>query len=248
MQRTTISTASTHCAAILAAAGLMWASGCGHSGDVPTTSISSRGADTAVQTPTQSVTEEPVNLVATSGQFQSPAQSEAELHPEVAIRTNFGTIRARLDGEKAPRTVANFLYNYVDTGFYDQTVFHYVEKGYMIAGGGYTATLSAKQTEPPIPCEADNQLSNRRGTLAMARHPGFVNSATSQFFINLVDNPGLDYQPQDPDGVNGYCVFGQVIAGMDVVDKIAEVPVHEQRELINAPVEPVIIESITRVK
>ena len=189
-----------------------------------------------------------MTIVTPGGEFQSSAQTTEELRPEVVMQTNYGTIRMRLDWEKAPRTVANFLYNYVETGFYAQTVIHYVDNGYLIAGGGYTADLQEKPTKPPIPCEANNGLSNRRGTVAMARHPGFAGSATSQFFINLVDNPGLDYRAGHPDGINGYCVFGEVIEGLDVVDKIAQVPVHDKNGMNKTPVQPVVVESVKRVK
>ncbi len=118
----------------------------------------------------------------------------------------------------------------------------------MIAGGGYSVAMQEKPTEPPIPCEANNQLSNKRGTIAMARHPGFAASATSQFFINLVDNPGLDYKPGDPNGINGYCVFGEVIDGLDVVDRIAQVAVQNKGDFVKTPVQLVVVESITRIK
>ncbi len=195
---------------------------------------------------------EPVKLVATGqygGQeFQSPAQAQQEFFPEVVIKTNLGDIRVKLNGDKSPRTVINFLENYVDTGFYDGTVFHYVESGYMVAGGGYTPSLQEKSTQPPIACEANNGLKNRRGTIAMARHPDFAHSATSQFYINVVDNPSLDCQPNEGDMVNGYCVFGEVTEGMDVVDKISQVPVHDQGDFMNTPVDPVVVQTITRVK
>jgi len=223
--------------------------GCGGGSEVPTASMSATNSSSDTPSePGQTKSDDPVTLVATDGEFQSPATSDDELHPEVSIQTNIGAIRVRLNWEKAPRTVANFLYNYVETGFYDQTVFHYVEDGYLLAGGGYDTGLNEKPTQPPIPCEADNQLSNRRGTIAMARHPEFANSATSQFFLNLVDNPGLDYRPGDPRGMNGYCVFGEVIEGMDVVDQIAQVPVGEKNGLAKTPVDPVIVQSVTRVK
>ncbi len=227
---------------------LVWA-GCGGGQDVPTASLSGAPQD-STSTSETNTRKDPVTLAASGsgGEFQSPAQSTEELRPEVVIQTNLGAIRLRLDWEKAPRTVANFLYNYVETGFYDQTVFHYVENGYLIAGGGYATDLQEKPTQPPIPCEADNGLSNRRGTVALARHPGFAGSGTSQFFINLVDNSGLDYQPGHPDGVNGYCVFGEVIEGLDVVDKIAQVPVQTKNGMNNTPVEPVVVESVIRVK
>jgi len=232
----------------LAAAGLLLATGCGDGSDVPRASIPSpSGTGHVTRAPGQH-REEPVNLVATDGEFRSPAQSDQELHPEVLISTSVGEFKVRLYWEQAPRTVANFLHNYVETGFYDQTLMHYVESGYLIAGGGYDAELREKATQPPIPCEADNGLSNKRGTIAMARHPAFVNSATSQFFLNLVDNPGLDHQPGAGNGINGYCVFGEVIEGMNVVDRIAHVPVHDKGELLNTPVTPVVIESVTRIK
>lgn len=235
----------------LSAVGLLLLSGCGEKTDAPSASIPA-SPDAATTGHSGSSpgegSEDAVALVANNGQFRSPAQSEEELHPEVAIQTNHGTIKVKLNWEKAPRTVSNFLYNYVDNGFYDRTIIHYVEAGYLIAGGGYTVDRQEKETQPPIPCEADNGLSNRRGTVAMARHPEFVNSATSQFFINLVDNPGLDYQPGQMNSMNGYCVFGEVISGMDVVEQIAQVPVHEKDGLVNTPVEPVVIESITRIQ
>lgn len=236
---------------LLAAVGLFIAVGCGDEGGAPPASIPSSPESASTGRPGSSPgqkSEDPVTLVATDGTFRSPAQSDAELHPEVSIQTNLGTIQVRLNWEKAPRTVSNFLHNYVETGFYDQTVIHYVESSYLIAGGGYTAALEEKQTQPPIPCEADNGLSNKRGTIAMARLPGFANSATSQFFINVVDNPALDHRPDETNRMNGYCVFGEVISGMDVVDEVAHTPVHEKNGLVSTPVQPVIIESVTRTK
>jgi cyclophilin family peptidyl-prolyl cis-trans isomerase len=222
--------------------------GGGGGGDVPSASISPSNVHEQTPRAPGSSSQDPITLVPAKGDYRSPASSPEELHPEVAIKTNLGTMRVRLNWEKAPRTVANFLHNYVETGFYDQTIFHHVESGYLIAGGGYTAELEEKETQPPIPCEADNQLSNRRGTIAMARPPAYAGSATSQFFINLVDNPGLDYQPGDPNGINGYCVFGEVVEGMEVVDRIAQVPIHSKNGLTAVPVESVVVESITRLK
>jgi cyclophilin family peptidyl-prolyl cis-trans isomerase len=228
-------------------AWLVW-TGCGGGHDVPAANIAAPRDAVASSGTVPHGQSDPVTLVASGGEFQSPARSTEQLRPEVLIQTNLGAIRLQLDWEKAPRTVANFLYNYVETEFYDQTVFHHVESGYLIAGGGYTVDLREKATQPPIPCEADNGLSNRRGTVAMARHPGFAASATSQYFINLVDNPGLDYQPGHPDGINGYCVFGQVIEGLEVVDQIAQVPVQDSNGMSKTPVTPVVVESIRRVK
>ena len=142
----------------------------------------------------------------------------------------------QLDPQRAPKTVANFL-RYVHEGFYAGTVFHRVIPGFMIQGGGFTATMRQKATHAPIPLESENGLRNLRGTVAMARTMD-PNSATSQFFINLVDDPSLDY-PQ-PDG-HGYAVFGQVVKGMDVVDRIARVATHTVGPYANVPVKPVVI-------
>ncbi len=140
---------------------------------------------------------------------------------KVQIDTNMGAIVLQLDPAKAPITVANFL-KYVDDGFYTNTIFHRVIDGFMIQGGGFTRDFHKKDTRAPILNEADNGLKNTRGTIAMARtfEP---HSATAQFFINVVDNPFLDHTDKTPRGW-GYCVFGHVIAGMDVVDKIRQLP------------------------
>jgi cyclophilin family peptidyl-prolyl cis-trans isomerase len=127
-------------------------------------------------------------------------------------------------------------------------VFHFVEQGYLIAGGGYTADLIEKPASTPIPCEASNGLSNKRGTVAMARHPDFAHSATSQFFINLADNPSLDYRPSADETGNGYCVFGEVIEGMDTVDRIASTAVQDRGEFVKTPIKAIVIKSISRVK
>jgi cyclophilin family peptidyl-prolyl cis-trans isomerase len=138
----------------------------------------------------------------------------------VVIETSQGTIKAELDGDKAPVTVANFL-AYVDDKFYDDTVFHRVIPDFMIQGGGFAPGMRQKTTKATIKNESANGLTNKRGTLAMAR-TSVPDSATAQFFINLKDNTFLD-KARAQDGV-GYCVFGKVIEGMDVVDKIKEVP------------------------
>ena len=141
----------------------------------------------------------------------------AQNNPVVVIETSLGAITAELDRRNAPVSVANFL-AYADSGFYSGTVFHRVIRGFMIQGGGMTADLQPRQTRAPIRNEATNGLANDRGTLAMAR-TNVVDSATAQFFINTVDNPGLNNRGTDP-GNYGYAVFGRVIDGMDVVDRI----------------------------
>ncbi len=220
--------------------------GCGGKSDsVPNASIRSE------QTPAMGTPEDgldPVRLTEAVRASESPTRSAAGFRPEVIVKTSLGDIRLKLDPEKAPRTVENFLYNYVERKFYDNTIFHFVEDGYMIAAGGYGADYQLKEARTPTLCEANNGLKNLKGTVAMARHPDYANSATCQFFINLVDNPGLDYKKQDDGEINGYCVFGKVIDGQDVVQKIAQVKVHNRDEFVNTPVQPVVIESVRRVK
>jgi len=154
---------------------------------------------------------------------------------KVRLATSLGDIVVELDAEKAPKSTDNFL-KYVRAGHYDGTVFHRVIETFMIQGGGMKADMSEKPTRPPIPLESANGLSNLRGTLAMARTSD-PNSATSQFFINVVDNQRLDKS----EGRDGYAVFGKVVEGMDVVDKIKVVPVANKGPHQNVPVTPVII-------
>ena len=164
--------------------------------------------------------------------------------PTVLMKTNLGTVKIELDADQAPVTVKNFL-EYVDAGFYDNTIFHRVIPDFMIQGGGYDLHLQKKPTRAPIKNEASNGLKNLRGTIAMAR-TSVVDSATSQFFINLKDNDFLDHRSNDARGF-GYAVFGRVVDGMAVVDAIAKVPTKASNALFqNLPVQPVIIETIRR--
>lgn len=140
---------------------------------------------------------------------------------DVVLETTHGKIVIRLNTEKAPQTSKNFL-EYVNAGHYDGTIFHRVIADYVIQGGGYTSDMKQKPTRTPIKNEAGNGLSNKRGTVAMARTAA-VDSATSQFFINVVDNTHLDHKSDQPHEF-GYCVFGEVVEGMDVVDAIRKVP------------------------
>lgn len=171
--------------------------------------------------------------------------SWAKANPKVLMKTSKGDIIIELFPQKAPITVQNFL-NYVDEGFYDGTIFHRVIKGFMIQGGGYTTELHRKSTKPPIKNEAANGLSNKRGTIAMARTME-IDSATAQFFINLVDNTFLDHRSNTPEGY-GYCVFGRVIQGMDVVDAIAEVKTMTRRGMRDVPRETIEIISVRRLE
>jgi len=161
---------------------------------------------------------------------------------KVTLETTKGTITLELNEEKAPETVKNFL-QYVKDGHYDGTVFHRVIDGFMIQGGGFTKDMTQKKTRDAIRNEAMNGLKNLRGTIAMARTM-VVDSATSQFFINLVDNSFLDFQNPTPQGF-GYAVFGKVTDGMDVVDSIAKVKTGSVGPFQNVPEEPVVIRKVT---
>ncbi|MCA1796857.1 MAG: peptidyl-prolyl cis-trans isomerase [Geobacteraceae bacterium] len=162
----------------------------------------------------------------------------------VVIHTDHGNIEIALNEELAPETTENFLH-YVDSGFYAGTVFHRVIPDFMLQGGGFTKNMAKKITADPIENEADNGLTNKRGTIAMAR-TNRVNSATSQFFINVVDNGFLDHRNSSPSGF-GYAVFGEVVAGMDVVDKIAAVATTSKKGMRDVPIKTVIIKSIKRM-
>jgi cyclophilin family peptidyl-prolyl cis-trans isomerase len=167
--------------------------------------------------------------------------SEEDPHPRVRLVTTMGTITVELDREHAPLTVNNFL-RYVDDGFYDGTIFHRVIPDFVVQGGGYDTDLQEKETRPAIRNEADNGLKNERGTIAMARTNEY-DSATSQFYINLVDNETLDYTTAG----TGYAVFGRVIDGMSVVDRIAEVETEARDGMSDVPVTNVILHRVDRI-
>jgi peptidyl-prolyl cis-trans isomerase A (cyclophilin A) len=158
----------------------------------------------------------------------------------VLIETTMGNMKVELYPDKAPKTVENFLV-YVNEGFYTDTIFHRVIPGFMIQGGDLTATMQEKPTRPPIPLESRNGLKNVRGAVAMARTSD-PNSGTSQFFINIKDNPELDYPK--PDG-HGYAVFGKVIEGMRVADKIVAAPTTTRSGYRDVPIDPIVITRVT---
>lgn len=177
-----------------------------------------------------------VAVVAGSVRAEDPKVGGDALHPRIKMETTLGDIVLELDAEKSPVTVNNFI-KYADDKFYDGTVFHRVIKTFMIQGGGYTAEMDEKMTglRPPIKNEWQNGLKNKRGTIAMARKGGDADSATAQFFINVVDNDRLD-QVQ-PDGA-AYCVFGKVVEGLETVDKIRDTAVTTNPKYPGGPVVP----------
>ena len=177
-------------------------------------------------------------VLVASAAAAGPAEGK---NPVVLISTSLGDIQVELFEDKAPITVKNFL-AYVNDKSYDGTIFHRVIPAFMIQGGGFDANMTQKPTKPPIKNEAGNGLKNDNGTLAMAR-TGVVDSATSQFFINTKDNAFLNHKDDSPQGY-GYAVFGKVIGGMDVVQKIEKISTGNKGMHQNVPTEPVVIKSI----
>ncbi len=212
--------------------------GCQKGGDAtqPTAAVTGPGGEKA-ESPAAAATEAP----------QAKSDQDPQ-HPIYEFETSQGKFIVRLDAEKAPLTVDNFR-NYVARGHYDLTIFHQVLKDplQIVLGGGYTADLKEKATLTPIRNEAHNGLKNRRGTIAMARRPNDEDSATCQFFINIADNDALNFKSRTPEGY-GYCVFGEVTEGMDVLDRIAKAPVHDIDKFMDLPVETVVIKSVRQVK
>lgn len=234
----------------LALATAIFFAGCSSESKPPTTSITAEtpAAETPAAAP---VDDEPIQLIPQSSTAISPTHTLADPFPIVVIKTNKGDIKVKLNGEKSPRTVENFMENYVKRGFYSDTIIHYVAKDFMITGGGYSATQEYKEPMTPIRNESKNGLLNKRGTIAMMRHPDYIDSASSQFFINLVDNPSLDYVATEDEATNtsGYCVFGEVIEGMEIADAIGSVAVtNDNPNLPSSPVEAVLVTGIEQVK
>ncbi len=209
-------------------------SGCGKSGSGQSASASQSPSSAAAQASPASVTRR---------DDSSPSAEHV-----VVLHTTQGDINIKLFAEKAPRTVENFLRGYADRGFYDQTIFHHVERGRMLIAGGYTSELARKPTRAPIYNESHNGLSNRRGTVAMIREADAPHSATSEFFVNLTDNPDFDFKAADDDDVPGYCVFGEIVSGMDVIDRIAQLPTAARGEFPKVPSPLVSIVNVQRVQ
>lgn len=174
--------------------------------------------------------------------LQAPAPTPAPGNPVVVISTTMGDIAVELFKDRAPVSVENFL-RYAAEGFYEGTIFHRVKPGYVVQGGGYTAEMVEKTTRPPILNEATNGLKNTRGTVAMARTRA-LRSATSQFYVNIANNTELDHRGYSPEDF-GYAVFGRVLSGMDVVDKIAATPTGSSGPHDDVPLTPIVIQKVT---
>lgn len=189
--------------------------------------------------PTNSLRRQALRLAMAALLFAALPAWGQMLRPKVVVTTNLGQFTLELNTEQAPKTVANFL-KYVEEAHYEGTIFHRVIKDFMIQGGGMLPDMSQKPTRTPVVNEANNGLRNERGTIAMAR-TGDPHSATSQFFINTVDNAFLNFPGQDG---WGYCVFGKVVSGMNVVDKIRSVATRNMGPHQNVPATPVLIQKM----
>lgn len=212
---------------LLAAVGFALTSGCGKTGEK--TPLLNMAASTSESPATASV----------------PAKAKFNPFPEVEVTTSAGIFKLRLNARLAPLTVNNFLF-YVNRGNYDGTLFHAVYRDFIILGGGFDEQMQQRPTDMPIRNEAHNGLKNKRGTIAIARPPEGIDGATNQFFINLADNNSLDHASNEPAGY-GYCVFGEVTEGLDVIDRIGQVEVHSTEQFENLPLKPVIIQSVRQL-
>jgi len=224
--------------ACLAGAVLLMSAGCGAKSqqgpDTPAASIPGTG-DRSEASPSDP-------LKGISGGTGGDAKKKGTF-PKAVIETSLGSFTIELNPEEAPLTVANFR-RYANSGHYNGTIFHFVHEGYVVIGGGYTEDLRERPTSTEILNEARNsKLKNVRGTVAMHRKPAVANSVAAQFFVNLADSPQLNYEGPSDDHF-GYCVFGKVIEGMDVVEKIGKLPVHKKGEFDHLPASAVTTKSV----
>ena len=185
--------------------------------------------------------------VVTQTSATRPPEPKA-VDPLVVLHTSLGDITLQLFHEQAPRTVENFLRGYAERGYYDQTIFHHAEPGRMLIAGGYTAALERKPARAPIFNESRNAPSNVRGTVAMIREAEAPHSATAEFFINLADNPDFDFHASSDDEQLGYCVFGKVVDGLDIVDRIAQLETTTHGDFTKIPSPLATILSVERLK
>lgn len=203
----------------------------------------------SAETPTTpAVAKTTTDASVTPASATTPIVKRPPVDPIIVMHTSAGDIKVQLFIQQAPQTVDNFLRNYVHRGYYDQTIFHHVDKTMMVAAGGFSPDLQAKPTRTPVVNEAATGLKNERGTIAMARDPGVAHSATAQFFFNLVDNPAFDYTGDATDAEFGYCAFGKVIEGLEIVDRIGESAVAPQGDFPAVPSQPIVIQSIDQVQ
>lgn len=225
--------------AILAAA--CWLSGCGSK---PESDPTASADAPSISQPTAATGFAAVESASAKPKAVRPPPED----PVVVLHTSAGDIKLKLFAGKAPQTVDNFLSNYADRKFYDETIFHHVEPGSLLIAGGYDAQLEAKPTRTPIYNESRNGLSNTRGTVAMICDPESPHSATSQFFINLTDNANFDSKKTDDEVAFGYCVFGEVVEGLEIAEKIAKQPTTSQGDFAQLPTPTVAIQSIERLR
>jgi cyclophilin family peptidyl-prolyl cis-trans isomerase len=221
---------------LIALAAACWLTGCGGKPENP-------AAEAAAEE-----TAAPAAANQSAAAKSAPRTPPKPVDPIVVLHTNAGDIKIQLYAEKAPQTVGNFLQNYASRGFYEETIFHHVEPGMMLIGGGFTSDLQPKPTRAAIYNESRNQLSNKRGTVAMIHDQDAAHSATSQFFVNLQDNPDFDFQTGEVEDKFGYCVFGEVVEGMEVVERIAGLPTSPQGDFPSVPAETVMIERVERLR
>ena len=224
--------------ALLTLAVACWLTGCGSKSETP-------DAAAAASSPDSGSPDLPATASTPAKAKPTPKKA---VDPIVVLHTSAGDIKLRLFAEKAPQTVDNFLNNYARRGFYDETIFHHIEPGMMLIGGGFTADLQPKETRAAIYNESRNGLTNRKGTVAMIHDPEAAHSATSQFFINLVDNPAFDFQAGEAEDAFGYCVFGEVVEGLEIVDQIAATPTAAQGDFPAVPTRTVMIEKVEQVR
>ena len=224
--------------ALLTLAVACWLTGCGSKTESPDVTAEAG----SLEPPAEG------GSVSASKPAKPKAAPPKPVDPIVVLHTSAGDIKVKLYAEKAPQTVDNFLNNYARRGFYDETIFHHIEPGMMLIGGGFTADLQPKETRAAIYNESRNGIANRKGTVAMIHDPEAVHSATSQFFINLVDNPSFDFQAGETEDTFGYCVFGEVVEGMEVVEQIAATPTTAQGDFPAVPSRTVMIERVEQLR
>lgn len=225
------------------------AAGCGKKGEVlPEAKIQVEEGGSQAEARHENMS--PIELTADEASPDSPAVT---VLPEVIVHTSQGDIRIRLFAEDAPQTVDNFLANYVERAIFHDTLIHFVEKDYMMIAGGYTSAYEKVPARAPVIYEGENGLSNRRGTIAVNRHPDFIHSGQTEFFFNLADNEFLDHKEaasteEGAEAEPGYCVFGEIVEGIEVAEMIGSVDVVDREGFPKTPVEPVVVTSIERIR